>query len=141
MATLAKWFTKGLMHALSDVNVKTDTIKAAIYDTAPDQDLDEFLTDVAGEVTGTGYTAGGKTVTNFSLTVDTSTNKTTIDCDDLSWASSTITGRYLIFYKSTGTAATSPLLWWQDAGAEISSSGGSWDFIVDATGLAQATAA
>lgn len=144
MATTAKWYGLGLKHCLSDVNVATDTIKAAILGAGytPNQDTDEFWSAVsANEVVGTGYTAGGITVV-VSLSYDGTTNTVKLTLPgDVTWSNSTITGRYVVFYKSTGTAATSPLLGWQDAGVAVSSSGGAWTFTPDANGILNASAA
>jgi hypothetical protein len=65
--------------------------------------------NVTSEVTGTGYTAGGVTVT-LSASLNTTTHILTLTIPTVSWASSTITARKLIIYKSTGTAATDNLV-------------------------------
>ena len=64
---------------------------------------------VTNEVTGTGYTAGGVTVT-LSASLNTTSHVLTLTIPAVSWASSTITSRKLIIYKSTGTAATDNLV-------------------------------
>lgn len=141
--TTAAWYGLGLKHAMSDVDVTADTIKAAILDNGytPNQDTDEFWDDVsANEVSGTGYSAGGDTVT---VTVDYTTGTNTVAlkvADPVVWADSTITGQYVVFYKDTGTAGTSALLGFQDAGEDITSSGGDWTFTPNAGGILNAVA-
>jgi hypothetical protein len=51
--------------------------------------------DLTAEVVGTGYTAGGKTLT---CTWVRSTGTVTFDCDDQAWTSSTITAKYAVIY-------------------------------------------
>jgi len=50
----------------------TDTIKAALYLASATKDASTTVYNTTGEVSGTGYTAGGVTVTN--ATAPTSTN-------------------------------------------------------------------
>ena len=78
------------------------------------------------EVTGTGYTPGGQTVT-VTVTNDTTNHKLVIGIPQIVWSgSTTITARQLFCYKSTGTASTDPLVAFADFGADVSSSGGTY---------------
>lgn len=52
------------------------------------------------------------------------------------WASSTITARYGVIYKSTGTAATSRLLIQLDFGSNISSTSATFTVTFDSQGIA-----
>lgn len=112
------------------VDLDTDTIKVALVTSTytPDQDTHDFFDDVTNEVSGTGYTAGGETIANDDVTVDTTDNEGVYDGDDVTWASSTITARGAVIYKSTGTASTSPLICYLDFGSDQSSSAG--DFTI-----------
>ncbi|SDN78823.1 hypothetical protein [Geodermatophilus sp. DSM 45219] len=126
------------------INFPGDTIKAALLTSAytPNQDTHEFFSAVsAAQVTGTGYTAGGVTLTSKTNNYDAATNTVTLDAADPAWANSTITAHYLVFYKDTGTAGTSPLLALVDFGADVSSTGAAFTYQLPATGLAQLTAA
>lgn len=78
------------------------------------------------EVTGTGYTAGGQTVT-VTVTNDTTNHKLVIGVPQIVWSgSTTITARQLFCYKSTGTAANDNLILFADFGTDVSSSGGTF---------------
>lgn len=78
------------------------------------------------EVTGTGYTAGGQTVT-VTVTNDTTNHKLVFSLPTIVWTgSTTITARQLFCYKSTGTAANDPLFLLADFGTDQSSSGGTF---------------
>lgn len=109
----------------SNINVTADTIKVALCTSSytPNIDTHVFFSDVTNEVTGTGYTAGGATVTTPSVTVDTANDRAYFDADDTTWASSTITARYAILYKATGSAATSPLIGYIDFASDKSTTG------------------
>jgi hypothetical protein len=111
---------------VTPINLKTDTIKVALLTSSytPDIDNHNFLSDVnANEVSGTGYTAGGATLANPSITKDTTNDRAYLDADDTTWANSTLTARYAVLYKSTGTAATSVLIGYIDFGANKSTVG------------------
>lgn len=128
MAITSKMYGKSLEHAFKgEINWPSDTIKVMLCTSSyvPNQDTHEFKSSVTNEVTGTGYTAGGATLGSKAfLTYDTTNNRTALDAGDVTWASSSITARYAVVYKDTGTAATSILLGYIDFGQdEVSSSG------------------
>jgi hypothetical protein len=87
------------------------TYKAMLVSSAytEDRGAHSKRSSVTSEVTGTGYTAGGVTVT-LSASLNTTSHVLTLTIPAVSWASSTITARKLIIYKSTGTAATDNLV-------------------------------
>jgi hypothetical protein len=124
------------------INFAGDTIKAMLTTGAyvPAQDTHEFRSAVTNEVTGTGYTAGGVALTGKTVTYDAATNTLTLDADDPAWANSTITARYLVFYKDTGVATTSPLISYVDFGADVSSTNAAFTYQLPASGLVQITA-
>lgn len=97
-------------------------------------DAHDFVADVVGdEVAGTGYTAGGQVLTGLSKAWDGDWYKYT--CDSPEWAASTITARYAVFYKDTGSDATSPLLLVIDQEADVASAASLFSVPIDADGL------
>jgi hypothetical protein len=112
---------------LSDVfagNCTTaSTYKAMLVTSAytEDRGAHSKRSSVTNEVAGTGYTAGGVTLT-LSASLNTTTHILTLTIPTVSWASSTITARKLIIYKSTGTAANDNLVACIDNGADLVSS-------------------
>lgn len=74
----------------------------------PAQATHDFVNDVTNEAAGTGYTAGGNTLTGVTVTLDADTGTVTITCDDVTGVS--LSCRYGLFVVDTGTAATSPVL-------------------------------
>jgi len=100
---------------LSDVfagNCTTaSTYKAMLVTSAytEDRGAHSKRSSVTPEVTGTGYTAGGVTLT-LAASLNTTTHVLTLTIPTVSWTSSTITARKLIVYRSTGTAANDNLV-------------------------------
>lgn len=139
MAVSNKWYSlavKNRWNGGSSINWTTDTIKVALCTSSytPDQDAHDFFDDITNELSsGSGYTAGGKAITTPTVTYNSGTNTIVLDCDDIVWTSSTLTARYAVFYKSTGTASTSPLIGYIDFGTNVSSTGGSFSITLDAT--------
>lgn len=146
MAVSAKWYGKALMNAFGGTtsgespafDYLSDTIKVALCTSSytPDQDNHDFFDDITNEVSGTGYSAGGATLGTKTLTYTGASNTVTFDAADTSWSTSTITARYAVIYKSTGTASTSPLIWYIDFGADVSTTAGTFQITWDAAGIA-----
>ena len=84
---------------------------------------------VTNEVSGTGYTAGGKQVTMLLQTVDNTNNDVEIFFDTVTWASSSITARGAVIYKKrSGPSYSDELIQYIDFVTDKTSSSG--DFIV-----------
>lgn len=93
--------------------------KAALYESTASlsEDTTEYTT--TGEITGTGYTAGGETVT--VTTVPTSSGRTAyFSFSNPSWPASTLTARGALIYLANGT--TNPSICVLDFGADKSTS-------------------
>ena len=110
------------------VDLDTDTVKVALVTSSytPDQDAHDFFDDVTNEVVGTGYSAGGASLANKSVTQDNTDNEGVFDADDVTWSSSTITARGAVVYKSTGTPSTSALIAYLDFSTDQISSNGNF---------------
>jgi hypothetical protein len=140
MAVTAKFYGNAFVNAFDKkIDFNSDTIKCALATSSytPDQDAHDFFNDITNEVVGTGYTAGGATIANPSITYTGGSNTLKLDGDDVSWTTSTITARYAIIYDSTpGTAATNPLISYIDFGADVSTTAGTLSITFDAAGIA-----
>lgn len=123
--------------ANGSIDLDTATIKVALVTSSytPDQDAHTKFSDITNEVSGTGYTAGGATLTTPSVTQDNTNNRGVFDADDVTWSSSTITARGAVLYKSTGTASTSPLIAYIDFGADKTSTSGNFTIQWNASGI------
>lgn len=116
-------FKRDLMNGSIDLD--TDTIKVMLVTSTytPDQDAHTKRSDITNEVSGTNYTAGGESLANKAVTVDNTDNEGVFDADDVSWASSTITARGAVLYKSRGGASSADeLICYIDFGSDKSSS-------------------
>ena len=110
------------------IDFDTDTFKALLVTSSysPQKDTDLKRSAVTNEVTGTGYTAGGVT-TACTVTKDTANDRVTLQFAAVSWATSTITARALVIYKSRGGASSADeLVAYNDFGSDVSSSGGTF---------------
>lgn len=143
IAVTAKLYGSFPAQALAGINWSTDTIKVALATSTytPDQDAHDFFNDVTNEVVGTGYTAGGATLASKTVNYTAGTNTQAFDAADVAWTTSTITARYAIIYKSTGTGSTSPLIGYVDFGADVVSTAGTFAIQWDAAGLFSVTVA
>jgi hypothetical protein len=141
----SKLYGQFLSQALNkEIDWDSDTIKVALLTNSytPNQDTHNYYDDVvANQVTGTGYTAGGLTLTNKTNTYVPDTNTIILDAENVTWSSSTITARYAVIYSVGGTNATSPLIGYVDFGSDQSSSNGNFTITWDSTGIVRITVA
>lgn len=112
-----------------------DTYKIALYTSAATLSKTTTAYSATNEVVGTGYTAGGATLSGFSVTLDTDT--AILDwTTDPTWPTSTITARGALIYNSTRSNKAVCVL---DFGADIASTNGTFTVAlpapVAATGL------
>jgi hypothetical protein len=139
MAVTASWYGKGVLHVMSgDVDMSADSMKVALTDNTytPDVDTHEFFdTHISGEVTGTGYTAGGDAVTSQALTYVAADDRVKFTLDPSVWDPSTITARRAILYVVGSTPGTDDyLLGWVDFGQDESSSSNEFKITWSANG-------
>jgi len=113
----ALWYGNAPLKAFNkEIDWDTDTIKVMLCTSSytPNQDTHIYKdVSITNEVTGTGYVAGGATLTNKTIGYTAATNVTKLDADDVTWANSTITARYAVIYDDT-PAANKPLLGYVD---------------------------
>lgn len=105
-------------------NFNSDTIKAALVTTAPNEtalDTWEDRADITGEHAATGgYAAGGFDVDVESVTLDAANNRAviTLSADSPTYSNVTLAGVVgCILYKSTGVAANDRLISFVDYGS------------------------
>ena len=80
-------------------NLLTDTIKIALYDANADLGAATTVYSTDNEITGTGYSAGGVTLTG--ATVSSSGTTAYVSFDNASWSSATFTCRGALIYNSS----------------------------------------
>lgn len=110
------------------IDFDTDTFKVLLVTSSYTANKDTHVkrSDVTNEVSGTGYTAGGNTVTS-TVAKDTANDRITITFASTSWPTSTITAAGAVIYKSRGGAAGSDeLVAFVNFGGNVISSGGTF---------------
>ena len=110
------------------IDFDTDTFKTLLVTSSytPDKDTHLKRSSVTNEVTGTGYTAGGVT-SACTVTKNTTNDRITLSFAAASWATSTITARGAVIYKSRGGASSADeLVCYVDFGGDVSSTGGTY---------------
>ena len=110
-----------------------DRFKAMLVTSSytPNFGTHDFKADVSNEVSGTGYSAGGKSLTSVALTQSAGT--ITFDAANLTWASSTITARAAVIYDDSLTS--DPLICYIDFGADKSAASGDFVLSFNASGV------
>ena len=81
-----------------------NTFKIALYTSSATMSASTTAYATTNEVSGTGYTAGGNTLTNVDPT--TSGTSALTDFSDSTWSSSSITARGALIYNSSTTAGS-----------------------------------
>ena len=117
-------FKKELLEAVHNFkNSGGDTFKIALYTSSATMSAATTAYSATNEVSGTGYTAGGNTLTR----VDPSSSGTTgfTDFADTTWSSASITARGALIYNDTDSDKAVAVL---DFGADKTASGG--DFTI-----------
>lgn len=110
------------------IDFDTDTFKVLLVTStySPNKDTHDRRDDITNEVSGTGYSAGGVT-SACTVTKDTANDKVTLQFASVSWASSTITARAAVIYKSRGGASSADeLIAYNDFGADVSTTAGTF---------------
>ena len=115
---------QSLANAQIDWDSATVKVMLCTVGYTPNQDTHRYRSDVNNEITGTGYTAGGQTVTGKAVSYNPATKRLSLTCDSVSWPDSTLTARHAVWYLDTGSATTSPLLVCWTFSADVSSSAG-----------------
>ena len=103
----------------------SDVFKIALYTSSATLGAATTAYTVTNEVSGTGYSAGGNTLT-ISTNPTSSGTTAYLDFADTTWSSSTITARGALIYKSGGGDPAVAVL---DFGADKSSTSGDFTIV------------
>ena len=82
-------------------DLDTDVLKIALYNANADVNLDTTVYASTNEVTGTGYTAGGNTLTGASVNLDTSTGIVYVSFNNSTWSNASFTCRGALIYNTS----------------------------------------
>ena len=114
-------FKTELLGGVHDLD--TDAIKIALFTSTATLGAATTAYSTTNEVSGTGYTAGGNTLTGAAISASGTT--AIVDFDNTTWASSTITARGAMIYNSSKSNRAIAIL---DFGADKTSTDG--DFTI-----------
>jgi len=87
------------------LDLNNDVLKVALMSNSYTVDKDTNLFVNTYEISGTGYTSGGATLTGSVVTQDDTGDLAKWDANDVEWPSSTITARYAVIYNTTNSDA------------------------------------
>lgn len=92
-----------MLNKLVDLGSGGDTLKIALFNNSHAFNADHnTLSDVtANQITGTGYTAGGATLTSQTVTQDDTNDRGVFDAADASWSSASFTAYHAVIYDDT----------------------------------------
>ena len=114
---------------IGGTHASADVYKIALYPNTATYGPTTTAYSATGEVTGTGYTAGGATLAGFSVSGTGATAR--LDFTSPSWATSTITARGAVIYNSSKANRAVAVL---DFGADITSTAGTFTVNMPAVG-------
>jgi hypothetical protein len=110
-------------------NLASDTLKIALYTSSASLDGSTTAYTTSNEISGTGYSAGGVTLTN--TTVSTSGTTAFFDADDPTWTSASFTARGALIYNSTNSDKAIAIL---NFGGDFTVSSGTFRIVFPAAG-------
>ena len=117
-------FWEDLARGAIDLDTDTFKVLATTSTYTENKDTHTKRSDVTNEITGTGYTAGGNTIT-FTITKDTVNDRLDVTLTGTTWPASTLTARKFVYYKSRGGASTADeLIAVIDNGTDVTTSSG-----------------
>jgi hypothetical protein len=120
-------FKKDIMDGTLDLDTNTLYALLCTSTYTPNIDTHTRRSDITNEVSTTNYTAGGTEITGKSLTNDTTNDRTYLDGNDVSWASVTLTSRYCVVYRSSGSgSASDQLICYFDFGSDQTATSGTF---------------
>jgi hypothetical protein len=108
---------------LGGIHLAANTYKIALYTSSATLSKATTAYSATNEVSGTGYSAGGNTLSGFATSLSTDTAVLTFSAS--TWASSTITARGALIYNSSVSNKAVAVL---DFGADKTSTAG--DFTI-----------
>jgi hypothetical protein len=118
-------FKVQLLSGAQNFNTGTTKVyKIALYTSAATLGATTTAYTTSGEVVGTGYTAGGNTLTVSQIPTSSGTTAF-IDFADTTWSSATITARGALIYNSTDNTAVAVL----DFGSDKTSTAGDFTIV------------
>ena len=121
--TLTDTFLQDCLDGAQNLGNGGNTLKIALYTSSASLGATSASYSATNEVSGTGYTAGGATLSSQAVAYDSTNQVAYFDAADPSWSSATITARGALIYNNTKSNASIAVL---DFGSDYSSSNGTF---------------
>ena len=99
--TLTDTFKQDCLDGAQNLGNGGNTLKIALYTSSASLGATTSAYTTSNEVSGTGYTAGGATLSSQAVAYDSSNNVAYFDAADPSWSSARITARGALIYNNT----------------------------------------
>lgn len=131
-------FKQQLLEGVHDFRASGgDTYKVALYTSSANLDASTTAYSATNEVSGSGYSAGGATLTAVNPTTSGTTAFT--DFADVTWAGATITARGALIYNTTpGHTYTNAAVAVLDFGSDRTSTSGDFTIVFPAANASAA---
>lgn len=114
-------------------DLDTDVIKIALFTSSATLGASTTAYSTTNEVVGSGYTAGGNTLSGATISLSGST--AIVDFTDTTWSSATITARGALIYNSSKADRAIAVL---DFGSDKSSTNGDFTVVFPAADASNA---
>ena len=124
-------FKQELLGGTHDLD--TDVIKIALFTSSATLGASTTAYSTSNEVVGSGYTAGGNTLSGATISLSGST--AIVDFTDTTWSSATITARGALIYNSSKADRAIAVL---DFGSDKSSTNGDFTVVFPAADASNA---
>lgn len=101
--------------------IGSNSLKAMLVTSAytPNVAIHDYRDDITGEVTASGYVAGGITLSDVVWAYDSTNRWSTLTAGNPAWGALAVTNvRYIVVYANMGSAAADILLSYVDLGVD-----------------------
>lgn len=132
MAVTASFYGQALLAmGTGAFNLPTDPLNILLTNSTytPNIDTHTYVSDLTGEITGTGYSR--LALTGVSWIYDSTNHQCVLGAAQAQWTTATFTCAYAVIYKNTGTDTTSRLVSYVNLDGNRSPAG--VDFIITFT--------
>ena len=121
--TLTDTFLQDCLDGGQNLGNGGNTLKIALYTSSASLGATTSAYTTSNEVSGTGYTAGGATLSSQAVAYDSTNQVAYFDAADPAWTTATITARGAMIYNNSKSNASIAIL---DFGSDYTSTAGTF---------------
>tara|TARA_Y100000593_G_scaffold70723_1_gene129742 strand:- start:164 stop:595 length:432 start_codon:yes stop_codon:yes gene_type:complete len=121
--TLTDAFLQDCLDGGHNLGTSGNTLKIALYTSSASLGATTATYTTSNEVSGTGYTAGGATLSSQAVAYDSTNQVAYFDAADPAWTTATITARGAMIYNNSKSNASIAIL---DFGSDYTSTAGTF---------------